>query len=203
MALSAALRQPGDIASLALLATPWDFHQTNMSIIATPHCREALEHMIESVEKIPPQAIQSLFYFLNPSKFYQKFCDFSKIDPASDLATHYVSVEHWVNDGISITSAVAKECLTEWLQLNKPLKGEWCVEGHKMNPADITCPVMVIIPKHDDIVHPSSSQALADRIPHARMITPDSGHVGMVIGQFAEAEMWQPFAEWVKETAGK
>jgi polyhydroxyalkanoate synthase subunit PhaC len=198
MAMAAAVRMNSAVQALALLATPWDFHKTSMACLTVDGFRQVLASTIESVHKIPNQAIQALFYMLNPIKVYHKFSAFAKMDPASEEAELFVSVERWVNDGISVPTPVAQECLTEWIVSNAPLKRLWQVAGTIIDPAVLSLPTLIVIPENDYIVPPASTESLLSLLPHTTLIRPSSGHVGMVIGHQAEKELWQPFGEWVR-----
>jgi polyhydroxyalkanoate synthase len=54
-----------------------------------------------------------------------------------------------------------------------------------------------LLPRHDRIVPPSSSLALAEALPRATAIRVPSGHVAMIVGRQAKAQSWAPLADWL------
>ena len=201
MALAATIRKQPHVKGLALLATPWDFHKTNLAVLGMDSMKEVLDTTMEGLDKIPNQAIQAFFYLLSPLKIYQKFSQFSKLPQGGDAAEFFVSVERWVNDGISVTKHVARDCLIDWIRHNRPLKGEWNVEGIAIAPEKLTIPTLVAVPENDYIVPPAATEMLIASLAHATVIRPQAGHVGMVIGHRAEQELWRPFTQWVLSLA--
>ena len=51
----------------------------------------------------------------------------------------------------------------------------------------------------DDRIAPSPcAEALPRAIPAARILRPRTGHVGMIMGSSAEADVWTPLAEFLR-----
>jgi polyhydroxyalkanoate synthase len=202
MALATALRNQQQIQALVLLATPWDFHKTNFAWLGLDSSRQMLSTTAKGMDRIPHQAIQALFYMLNPLKIYQKFSHFAQLSPGSAEVEQFVSVERWVNDGISITLPVAQECVTSWLHHNQPLQGKWQVAGQCIRAEELQIPTLIVIPENDYIVPPLSTEPLITAIPRSAVLRPPAGHVGMVIGHHARTELWQPLLRWLQFVSG-
>ncbi|MEX0807458.1 MAG: alpha/beta fold hydrolase, partial [Dongiaceae bacterium] len=112
LALALAHRRERDLAGLALLATPWDFHAER------PEQARGLGAMaswlmptMAAAGALPVDAIQSLFAALDPMQVIRKFLAFAELDPASDRARRFVALEDWLNDGIPLATLVAIETL--------------------------------------------------------------------------------------------
>jgi polyhydroxyalkanoate synthase len=63
-------------------------------------------------------------------------------------------------------------------------------------------PALVFCGQGDTIAPPTLAEPLAAAIPGARLLRPRTGHVGMVVGSAARAEVWRPLAEFVRTHAG-
>ena len=201
LALAAAKLKHKDIAGLALLATPWDFYCKEFSpFILDPKWMGAVEAIISDQHELPADMIHSLFYLTDPWIFEQKFRRFSNLQPDSRAARDFIALEHWVNDGVPMTSKVARDCLLGWAQQNTLATNSWMVAGKVINPRTIQLPSFVAIPKNDHVVPHGCAIALAKTMPHAQVIHPSAGHVGMIVGTNAKRELWQPFAEWATST---
>lgn len=198
LAMALALRRPDDVAALGLLATPWDFHTERVAAAhaAAAACRAATP-VLAALGELPVNALQSLFATLDPFLVPRKFAVFAGLDPASDKAADFVALEDWLNDGVGLAAAVARECIEGWYGDNAPHRGLWRVGGMAIDPARWTKPALALIPQHDRIVPPASAQALADALPHATALSPRLGHIGMVAGAAARDTVWQPLADWL------
>lgn len=198
MALAAALQNSSAVKALVLLATPWDFHQTRLNYHSlAPVVMETVDAIIGKMEMVPRHLIQAFFYNLNLQAVYEKFAAFSLLDTSSREAQEFVAVEQWVNDGIAITTPVARECLMEWSYGNAPLQGKWYVGGNAVLPSEVAMPVFIATAEHDHIVPPASALPLSSLIPGAHSVIIPSGHVGMIIGRAGKEHLWKGLADWI------
>jgi polyhydroxyalkanoate synthase len=193
----AALRQR-DLAGLALLATPWDFHaghgaQAQLLGMMAP----ALEALLQGFGELPVDILQALFAWLDPNLAARKFRRFQRLAPDSRAAELFVALEDWLNDGVPLAPKVAQTCLLGWYGANQPIRGEWSLAGQPVRPEALTLPCLLAIPGQDRIVPPASAEALRASLPEARLVTPTAGHIGMVVGGGAEAGLWRPLLDWL------
>jgi polyhydroxyalkanoate synthase len=195
LALALALRRHSEIAGLALLATPWDFHAER------PEQARLLGTVIDTLSAsghaLPLTAIQTLFLSLDPFLAERKFIRFAGFDPASAAARDFVALEDWLNDGVPLAGAVARECGRSWYRDNEPARRLWRVAGQAIDPRLFDKPALVVVPRRDRIVPPSSAEALAAALPSATLMRPPLGHIGMMASAAAPDQIWTPIAEWL------
>jgi polyhydroxyalkanoate synthase len=204
LALGLACLGESDLAGLALLATPWDFHaerpeQARLLGALLP----ALEPLLQSLGELPVDAIQALFASLDPGLALRKFLDFARLDPASERARQFVALEDWLNDGVPMAAEVTRECLAGWYGENRTGRGQWRIAGKPVDPTRLTLPALAVIPDQDRIVPPGSALALARALPKVQVLRPPTGHIGMMAGSRAESEVWRPIASWLSCTAAE
>jgi polyhydroxyalkanoate synthase len=198
LALGLALARPRDVSALALLATPWDFHAERADLArATANAMTPWMPMLEAMGEMPVDVLQSLFFALDPFLGARKFRAFADVAPDSVKAREFVALEDWLNDGVALAAPVARECVLGWYGENTPARGEWRLRGMAVRPENVTVPSFVVIPAQDRIVPPASALALATALPGAVLHQPPLGHIGMVVGGQATAELWQPLARWL------
>jgi polyhydroxyalkanoate synthase len=200
LALALADRRRRRVASLALLATPWDFHAARaaearlLGALAEP-----LAAGLAGLGEVPVELLQSLFFAADPQLGLQKFSRFGQLNPASDRAEQFVAIEDWLNDGVPMALPTARECLGNWYGANLTAAAQWRIAGKAVDPTRLEVPALVVLPEQDRIVPPPSAIALADLLPRAHRLSPSLGHVGMVVGDRAATEVWQPLARWFNE----
>ena len=197
LALALGQQRQGNLTGLALLATPWDFTAGGQQWPAIEALMPGLENILQAFGALPVDVLQALFAALDPGLAQRKFCYFATLDPESDEAAHFVALEDWVNDGVPLATAVARDCLLGWYGNNSTARGEWLIDGQAVDPGSLRLPVLAAIPENDRIVPAASAQALADAIPQARVIRPAAGHIGMVVGQRGKSGLWQPLSDWL------
>ena len=203
LALALALRRQRDVAGLALLASPWDFHTVKQQAVAAQSSLLAFGPWIDMLGELPVDAIQSLFAAIDPLDGTRKFLAFGRMDPASDRAHAFVALEDWLNDGVPLAGPVARECLGGWYGQNSTAKLAWRVAGRAIDPRALSVPCLCLVPGQDRIVPPGSAAAIAPLSPHIDLREPAIGHIGMVVSRRAPETIWEPLVAWLRETDAK
>jgi polyhydroxyalkanoate synthase len=198
LALALAQRRRREVASLALLATPWDFHAEQAGQARVLGALAPLADVsFGPLGELPVDVLQALFLSLDPLLALRKFSRFAALDPQSAEAREFVALEDWLNDGVPLALPVARECLGQWYGANEPGNGKWLVAGSPITPARFDKPSLVVVPARDRIVPPASALALAAALPRASRLDPPLGHIGMIVGGHAMREVWQPLTRWL------
>lgn len=198
LAVALAQRRRHDVSALALLATPWDFHAEGADRARL--LSRLLAPMLPAVSwwgEMPVDGLQALFAGLDPLLALTKFSRLADLDPASPAARDFVALEDWLNDGVPLAAPVAIESIGGWYGENSPAAGLWRVAGEPVRPEALTLPSLHLIPARDRIVPPGSARALAARMAGAEVMTPPLGHIGMIVGSRAPAQVWLPLANWL------
>lgn len=199
LAVAAAQRRPDRARGLALLATPWDFQAGDSAqAVAVAKLAPALEPLLRFSSALPVDALQTLFVLLDPFGVANKYRAFGRLAQDSERARLFVALEDWLNDGIPLAAAVARECLAGWYGANTPARGRWRIAGAPVDPGALHLPSFVAVPERDRIVPPESARPLAAAIAGAHLHEPAAGHVGMVAGRTAETVLWRPLLEWAR-----
>lgn len=202
LACALATARGEDLAGLGLLATPWDFHAGEPKPpLATPAVAAGPSGIIAALGHAPVELLQSFFLLLDGQGVVRKFQRFAKLAPDDPRADLFVAVEDWLGDGVPMAGPCAQECLWHWQVENRPGRGAWSLGGHAVRPERLRLPVLAALPRRDRIVPPASAGALAALLPQAELLHPASGHIGMVVGDLAERELWAPLAEWLRRIA--
>jgi polyhydroxyalkanoate synthase subunit PhaC len=201
--LAAALAQARrwDLAGLALLATPWDFHADGVTAAPLVQALGPLTASVAALGFAPVELLQAFFAQLGPLGVVEKFQRFGELPPGSARARLFVAVEDWLNDGVPLAGPVAQECLWHWYAENRPARGLWAPGGVPVRPEELDLPAFVAIPRRDRIVPAASAEPLAAGLPDVTVTRPASGHVSMVVGDAAPEQLWRPFTEWLRRIA--
>jgi len=198
LALAAALPRRDRLRGAAFLATPWDFHADGRAKAqATAAWMELVVEQVAPLGEVPVDLLQVLFTAADPFLALKKFTAFAGMDPDSDEARGFVALEDWLNDGVPLPAAIARECARAWYGENRPARGEWAVDGTAARAETLDIPTLVFVPERDRIVPPNSARALGAALPVARMVTVPAGHIGMVVGHRAKEGLYRPIAAWM------
>jgi polyhydroxyalkanoate synthase subunit PhaC len=203
LALALTLRRQPQVACLALLATPWDFHAENRQTRRLALAADCLVRLCGPIGNVPVEAIQTLFFILDPFTAERKFIRFATLDPEGNDARSFVALEDWINDGVPLAIEVARSCVRSWYRDNEPGRGLWRVAGRLVRPQALRRPALVVVPSRDRIVPPGSAEPLAGSLGTATILRPPLGHVGMMSAARAPDMLWTPIANWLRAQLGE
>ena len=199
LALAAAQLMPEKVAALALLATPWDFQVGQIwNRDTTAKQLEHLEPVMKITGTLPIDALQVLFNLAEPHAVGEKYRAFGAADQTTDRAAQFVAFEDWLNDGVPLAAPIARQTLGQWYGENSTMKGEWKIGGETILPSKIKVPTLAALAMRDRIVPIASGLPLAARLPNCVLLKPEAGHVGMIAGSRAEAQLWGRLAKWAQ-----
>jgi poly[(R)-3-hydroxyalkanoate] polymerase subunit PhaC len=200
LALALALRRQSDIAALACLATPWDFHaEGEIQARLIGAIGRHMDPLFQALGEMPVDILQSFFASLDPLSILAKFRRFA--DMEGDHAQRFVALEDWLNDGVGLAAPVARECLAQWYGENSTALGNWLIAGQPVMPEKLVLPALAMVPSADRIVPPKSALGLAQRLARCETMTPAAGHIGMMAGGSARAKVWDPLDAWLRRIA--
>lgn len=198
LALALGVLRQADVRGLGLLATPWDFHAPSSRyarMLGGLH--QPFEDALTLFDGLPTDLLQTLFSTIEPGGIARKFIAFGRLPALGAKARDFVALEDWLNDGVSLVAAVARECLFDWYVENRPGRGTWMVSGSAITPRAFVKPCLAMIPAHDRIVPPESALALAGSLPNARYRLVPLGHIGMMAGARAKTRVYAVLARWL------
>lgn len=199
MALAAHRR--ARITRIVLIGAPWDFSKMTpmraaLASLGATGDAAALRRLVGYVETafgvIPTEATEALFAKLDPGLVAKKFRKFAALDQAGAEARRFVLVEDWLNAGPPLAAAAALEGLVDWHLRNATMRGVWRVGDEIVAPNAFDGPVLIAAATRDRITPPRATEALACVLPNAKVLRPDAGHVGMIVGRDAMAQLWRP-----------
>jgi polyhydroxyalkanoate synthase len=173
MAMAAAQLTP--VERVATLAAPWHFDGYDEA------ARRSLTAIWDSARTasgtlgaLPMEVLQAAFWALDPERTVAKFAAFGALDPGSDEARRFVSLEDWANEGEPLPLPAARELFVDLFGSNRSGGGTWTIAGNTI-PEMPSCPTLHCLAANDHIV-PAATAATGQRV-----IIP-SGHVGMIVG---------------------
>ncbi|MEO0912345.1 MAG: hypothetical protein AAFY59_05060 [Pseudomonadota bacterium] len=141
---------------------------------------------------VPAALFDQLFALINPLQVARKFQRFAEMAPESAAAERFVALEDWLADGRAMSGPAAVDLLVRWQVEDALADGGWRCIGRPVRPEEIACPALVITGRRDHIAPTALAAPLAERIPGARHLEVDLGHVGMVVSARAGRDVIDP-----------
>ena len=201
LCLAATQLTQGNVASLTVMATPWDFHQDSEAIC---HSIKMLEPIalpsLQEENRLRADWLQLVFSSLDPRHNIQKYIRYAGLEESGEKAELFVATEDWLNDTVDLPKDLAQACLYDWYRDNLPAQKKWQVgRAEVINPSMLQCPVYIIAAKKDKLVSKNSSLSLAKDLQKVEVLEADCGHIGLIAGERSIEEVWTPYVRWLGE----
>jgi len=180
------------VAGLATIAAPWRFAGYGEGAAAMERLWQQAEPGCAAMGLVPMEVLQAGFWRLDPARTIAKYAAFGAMDPDSEAARAFVRLEDWANAGAPLPYAVGRDLFETFVRDDAPGRGVWRVGGRVVDPLALTCPTVEFVSRTDRIVPAATAAGHADR----RDLS--IGHVGMIVGSRAQAQLWEPLADWIE-----
>jgi polyhydroxyalkanoate synthase subunit PhaC len=211
LAAGLAARAPGEVAALVTIGAPWDFAAPAgfsgalRAMIRAGGARRSelqLDALGQAFGLVPVGFFQMLFALVNPIQAALKFQRLARLDPEGPAARLFVALEDWLADGVPMPVGAARDLLIGWQIRDLPARGGWRFLGGAVDPGRIAAPALIFCGASDSIAPPPLAAPLGRLVPGARVAAPATGHVGMIVGSAARAQVWRPLAEFLAAHVG-
>lgn len=188
MSLAAAVASDA-CAGVATIAAPWRFTGYGTARDDMAALWQAAEPACDRLGLVPMEVLQTGFWKLDPARTIAKFEAFAGMD--DEAAAMFVAMEDWANSGAPLTYAAGAALFEQLLLADAPGSGQWRVAGRQIDPAALACPAIEFVSLNDRIVPAATAIGLKERRDLG------AGHVGMVVGSRARAQLWEPLRDWL------
>lgn len=194
---------PDLVSSLALFATPWDFHQGLSAPLKLDHLAYWADAFFKRSQKIDGDFLQLFFHALDPFSIQKKFRHFAQQSlPEHKALRPSLALEDWLNDTVSVSLPLFQECCRDWYGHNKPYLQK-SLGGLSLMTEKASFPAYLVTPTRDRLVPKKSAQGLLALMPGAHVQAPHTGHVGLFGSKRAQEAIWGPYVAWVQNLVNK
>jgi polyhydroxyalkanoate synthase len=191
------------VKNLILMAAGIDFSSRDSLLqLWTDEKVFDVDKFVEAFGNAPPEFLQGSFLMLKPVQnllekpigFYERLDD-------DDYLEDFFAMESWLNDNIPVPGEVFRQFVKYLYQQNRLVKGTMPVGRHTVNLKNITCPILNLMAKKDDLVPCSQSAPFNDLVGSTdrKTLQHPAGHIGLAVGSKAQVELWPQAVEWLAE----
>jgi polyhydroxyalkanoate synthase len=195
---------PENVRNLVTATTPFDMGVRELPIynIVDRMSEEATEMVTRVHGNCPAWMVQSFFSAMAPVHHaIDKYVGMYRNAARDGYAEQFDLFERWMNSDVALAGRIFREVSGDIFKRNKLARGEFEVGGRKVEVEQIKCPLLNVVADYDDVVHPSSSLGLVDRVGgrDRRNLTFPTGHVGAMVSGAAHKQLWPQIGAWLGE----
>jgi polyhydroxyalkanoate synthase len=191
------------VRNLILLAAGIDFASRDSLLqVWTDASVFDVDRFVDTFGNCPAEFLQNSFLMLKPvGNFIEKPLGFLERLDDDKYIDDYFAMETWLNDNIPGPGEVFRQFVKYLYQQNRLVKNQMPVGKHTVNLRNITCPILNLMARNDDLVPCSQSQSFNDLVSSTdrRSIEFKAGHIGLAVGSRAQTELWPEVVRWLAE----
>lgn len=204
---------PEHVERMAVAVTPIDFHADaeNPTLAggflnrwARNIDAEITGEMIDSFGYLPGQMTGMIFQEMTPTATLTKYnWDLPRaLSGPREQALNFLRMEKWLRDRPHHPGEAAKQWMNELYRENRLARGEFELDGARVDLSRITMPVMNIFAGRDHIIPPATSRALGGLIgtsAYTELELP-VGHIGTFVSRKANRLFSDSLVNWLTAT---
>jgi poly[(R)-3-hydroxyalkanoate] polymerase subunit PhaC len=206
-AMYTALATPGTVRNLALLTAPIGFARGSSGLLGEWLGSAALdvEHLCAAFGIIPPEVIDLGMKMLRPVPNYigTQVGMWDRLRRGAPMDT-WLAMSKWVNDGIPFAGVAFRQWVVECYQRDALVKADLRLRGQVVDLSSVTAPLLVVAGSKDHICTVEQAEAIMPLVASSdkRSVIFDAGHVGLLTGGEARAQLWPTVRGWLAPRSG-
>jgi polyhydroxyalkanoate synthase subunit PhaC len=195
---------PERVKNLVTLATPINTEVADNALYALINkVGDATVDLItETYGNCPATLINACFTAVAPiHHMIAKYQELHFNRQNSRYAAFFEMFERWINSDVALAGRFFTELTDRFFRENPLMRQSFELAGGNVDLRRITCPLLNVVGKHDDVVPPDSSLALIDLVGSTdkRNLVFPTGHVGAAVSAGAHKTLWPQVGEWLAQ----
>ena len=193
---------PSGCSNLILLAAGIDFAMREglLNLWTDPKYFD-VDRFVDAYGNCPPEFLQASFQMLKPvQNLLEKPINFFERVDDDEYVDDFFTMETWLNDNIPVPGEVFRRFVKDLYQKNLLVQDRLRMGRRMVNLRDITCPILNLMAKADDLVpcsqaHPSTTWWVRRTVPASRCRRVTSG------SRWVEerSELWPKACRWLQD----
>jgi len=188
---------PEKVKNLVLQAAPINFHTENTITLWAMHINPV--KISRALGNMPGELLNISFLLVEPVKLGLKYLNVIDNVENKKLIKDFFYMDHWIFDSPAVPGYVYEEQISKWYHRNELIKGEYELNGKKVDLSNITMPVLAIVAEKDNLTPPETTLPFLEKIPSKdkKLLISDKGHVGLTVSRSSHKKIWPEAVDWI------
>lgn len=192
---------PEKLKTLTTYVAPYDFNDTNCNMLYKWTKYVDVDTMVDTQGIISANMLNSAFSMLKPSMDIAKYFGVMDMMEDRDKIMNFLRMEKWKADCPDLSGEMYRKYIKDLFRDNKLIKGEFEMNGEKVDLKKMTLPFLNVYATEDNIIPNESTIAVMDKIgsKDKQEYAFPGGHIGVFVGAKSQKELAPAVAKWVME----
>ena len=187
------------VKNLVNLAGPIDFtHSGLFGCWMNPKYFD-IDKLVDTMGQMPAEMVQLGFKLLRPTMDLSTGLNVWWNAWNDRYLEGYKALQKWANEYVPFPGEFFRQWVTEFYQENRLARGTLRLGGRLVDVGSITCPLLVVGAREDNIAPPLGVKALLDLVGSRdkNYMELPGGHISLIAGRGASRDCWPHVASWL------
>jgi polyhydroxyalkanoate synthase len=187
------------VRTLVNLAGPIDFSDMGLFGCWLQRKHFNVDRLVDTMGHLPADMVQMGFKLLRPTMDLSTALNlwWNLWNPR--YLESFRALNKWANEYVPFPGEFFRQWVKEFYQENRLAHGTLRLAGRQVDLRSITCPMLVVGAKEDNIAPPPSVKALVDLVgsEDKEYLELPGGHISLIAGRSASRDCWPHLASWL------
>ncbi|MGH7425889.1 MAG: alpha/beta fold hydrolase, partial [Candidatus Methylomirabilales bacterium] len=194
-----ALHPEAPVRNFVNMAGPIDFEKAGFFTTWMDKRYFDAEKLVDAFGGMPADLIRVGFKLLKPTADLSSYSNLWWNMWNDRYVEGFKALNKWANEYMPIPGCFFKQWVEEFYQGNKMVKGEFYLEGRRVDLSNIRCSVLVVGAQTDYIAPAACVRALVDVVSSrdTEYVELPGGHISLIAGRQAASVGWPKVRGWL------
>jgi len=182
------------------MAGPIDFAKVGMfGTWLDPRFFDA-DRYVDTLGSIPSDMVKLGFKLLKPTMDLSTNLNLWWNLWNPDYVSGFNALNKWANEYVAFPGEFFRQWVKEFYQQNRLVRGELALAGRPVDLRRITCPVLAVGAREDNIAPPGCVKPLLEAVGSTdrEYVELPGGHISLIAGRGASIHCWPKVASWLQ-----
>ena len=158
-----------------------------------------VDKYVDTLGSVPSDMIKAGFKLLKPTMDLSAGLNLWWNLWNPEYVSGFNALNKWANEYVAFPGEFFRQWVREFYQENRLIRGELVMGGTKVNLARITCPVLAVGAREDNIAPPGCVKPLIEAVGSTdrEYVEMPGGHISLIAGRGASVHCWPTVASWL------
>ena len=181
------------------MAGPIDFAHTGMFGLWLEPRFFDVDRFVDTLGTIPADMVKLGFKLLKPTMDVSTNVNLWWNLWNADYVAGFNALNKWANEYLPFPGEFFRQWVKDFYQQNKLIRGELTMAGRPVRLESISCPVLAVGAKEDNIAPPACVRPLVSAVSSRdrEYVELPGGHISLIAGRGASVHCWPKVASWL------
>ncbi len=181
------------------MAGPIDFSQVGLFGLWLDSRHFDVDRYVDALGSIPADMVKLGFKLLKPTMDLSTNLNLWWNLWNPEYVSGFNALNKWANEYLPFPGEFFRHWVKDFYQQNKLIKGELTMAGRSVRLERISCPVLAVGAKEDNIAPPSCVKPLISAVSSRdrEYVELPGGHISLIAGRGASIHCWPKVASWL------